>query len=185
MTSSLGADNSADRAFRRRIARIRFARTAALVGLVICVTGFLISAFKPRTIILANRVSFGTAGGCFSVGLHGELPAEWAMPVSRPIIPSMGGSVGFVNQNALMDGSSWRPYHAAGFAAHHIVIPIWQPLVVLALVVGLCHGYLRGIRWRDPRTCLGCGHELTPREGPSTCPECGLGQRTSQVPRTA
>jgi hypothetical protein len=49
--------------------------------------------------------------------------------------------------------------------------------VALALLAGLSHGYLRGIRWRDRRSCIGCNHELPPgADGRTRCPECGLAQ---------
>jgi len=114
-------------------------------------------------------------------GLHRELPASWNARVSRPVL----GPIGVFNYDAVLDGSIWRPFHAAGWSGHHLVMPLWQPLAVLSLVAGLTHGYLRGLRWRDARTCLGCNHEIVPRAGLSTCLECGLEQQTRDMPRMA
>ncbi len=184
-TSSAAAPDLASVAFARRIARIRRLRNLSAFGAAFLVVAFLAGSYKPRTLIFGDRFSVGAGNGCISFGLHHDLPADWPTTTSSPAIPALGGWIGFANLFVYRDGSSWRPYHAAGGAAHHLIFPIWQPLAISALVAGLTHGYLRGLRWRDPRLCIGCGHAIVPRAGESACPECGLQQSTSELPRVA
>lgn len=156
----------------------------------------VIGAWKPRVITFFDAVSIGAMNGCLTVGIHRELPADWNQRISRPFGSRAGRDdigrtdigrrwVGVFTGYVQADASAWRPYHAQGWAAHHLVVPIWQPLVVAMLLLGWTHGFLRGSRWRDPRVCLHCGHAMLPSEAASTCAECGLAQTTATMPRRA
>lgn len=176
---------AASRAFARRLTRIRRCRNVGVAGVVLTVLAILVGAYKARTIVLADRLSVSVGSSCIAVGVHKPLPADWNATVSRPLIPGSGIPIGVFNYYVVLDGGSWRPYHAAGWSAHHVVVPLWQPMLACALMAGLAHGYLRGLRWRDPQVCIGCGHSILPLPGMHACPECGLSQTTSDMPRAA
>ncbi|MBL9148381.1 MAG: hypothetical protein JNM94_06775 [Phycisphaerae bacterium] len=156
------------------------------MAIVFLVGAAMMGAWRPRVITLFDRVSFGAVAGCVTLGVHRDLPEDWPSRVSRPIVPLGGfgeGVLGVFEYPVLADGSAWRPYHSAGWRAHHVIVPIWQPLALAMLGFGWSLGYLRGSRWRDPRLCLGCGHRVRVVAGVTECPECGLRQTTAEGPR--
>lgn len=170
------------RQFHRRLRRIARLRLVTAVGLVLMTAAWILGDWKPRAITFFDRVSIGASYGCLTAGVHRELPASWGgARISHPLI----GPIGVFNYSVTTSATAWRPYHAASFAAHHLVIPLWLPMLVASISLGLSHGYLRGIGWRDPRRCLHCGHDILPSEGATTCPECGLAQTTGSAPRRA
>lgn len=176
---------TASRAFARRLTRIGRYRRIGIVGVVLSVLAILVGAYKARTLVVGDRLSVSVGSACVAFGVHRPLPADWNATVSRPLIPGSGLPIGIFNYYIALDGGAWRPYHAAGWSAHHAVFPLWQPLLVCGLMAGLSHGYLRGLRWRDPQVCIGCGHSIVPLPGMRACPECGLSQTTSDMPRAA
>jgi hypothetical protein len=170
----------------RRHGRVRRLRSVSLAAVVLLSFAAVLGGVKPRVVTLFDRASVGALHGCLSFGVHRDLPPSWNTPVSRPIASLGGfgrGVVGVFEHPVNADAGAWRPYHAAAYAAHHLIIPIWQPLVLAVLGLGWSHGFLRGMRWRDPRVCLLCGHRLLPTAGGSSCAERGLLQTTATMPR--
>lgn len=165
---------------------IRRRRTASVLLACALLVAAALGTLRPRVLTFFDRVSIGAMNGCLTLGVHRELPPSWNMPISRPIATLGGlgrGVVGVFAGSVNAQAGAWRPYHAAGWSAHHVVIPLWQPLALAVLGFGWSHGFLRGMRWRDPRLCMLCGHRLLQSSTTSSCAECGLLQTTGSMPR--
>lgn len=165
--------------FRHRLRRLRGLRWLSAGTVAVALAALGVGAAGQRVATINDRVSIGVGNGCITCGVHRALPADWNQPISRPYWGPVGVFTGYVS----MDGGAWRPYHAAGWGAHHLVVPLWLPLLAGGLLVGLTHGYLRGLGRRDPSTCIACGHTMRVVAGASACPECGVLQTTGDAPR--
>lgn len=172
------------RAGMKKWTRTRGARWGRIAGLgvgVACLGVIIATKGRGLEVLAFDRASLAVGSGCVAVGYRTELPTPFAGAGDRKLGPLRI----YRNEYFLWDlFGSWRPVHKAPLrimgggpiSRHHIVVPLWQPLVVAVGVAGLCHGFLAGVRRGDPTKCVSCGYSLVGvrREaGVVACPECG------------
>lgn len=153
---------------------MRRIRILAGVGLLLTLATFVVSGRLRVEWLLPGNWFARIEGGTFDVGyvVDPYVQPVWSVIVERSYYPSLGGV-------------SWRPFRAAGSAGSAIVIPLWQPLLLLAGIFAYAHGYLRGCRRSDPTRCADCGYALRglpQTDGLRICPECGRRQAVPAAP---
>ena len=153
-----------DRASRQ----FRRLRALAIAGLAIIVPMFVIGGFLRVQWLLPRQCFVRVEGGTLDVGYEADPRADplWSVVVERSYYPSLGAS-------------AWRPFRVSGVYGSALVIPLWQPFVLLVALAAYSHGFLRGRRKTDPSRCANCGYSLRglpAADGIRTCPECGRAQ---------
>jgi len=125
---------------------------------------YSLGVMRGRALLSVVRRPWGTSAG--SSLKWSSLPLSYGpMPGWESFHPPQWhGSLGFLYSEAHQIGPSY--YHYYG-----LVVPLWCPAVLSAVLPALCAFALLRRQGRRTNRCASCGYDL--RAAPDRCPECG------------
>lgn len=141
-----------------------------------CIAATIVAAVCLVAFVGSARRSIGFFVGSARIGLSTSALVVGQAPISDPPVFNS-----YWMEDWYADyGNAWRPFHATTMGAHVLIIPLWQPMLLAAIVAAHAWGVLRGARHADPHRCRGCGYSLIglPENAEQRCPECGRALET-------